>query len=118
MSEFISHIKANGTDGFRFKTLRGVKNLNDLGRVVEFNKEPELDVWDGDECNELRGTESSIFPPFQHKKAGIWAFEALICRSMQTKYVGKSSYSGLPTSRHIIDLGDSDVCLIQLFLSL
>lgn len=66
-------------------------------------------MWDEEECNELRGTESSIFPPFKNKKDGIWAFEAAICRSLLTKYVGKSSYAGLPTSRHIIDLGDMAV---------
>lgn len=73
-----------------------------------------MDVWDGDECNEIRGTESSIFPPFNDKEAGIWAFEALICRSMKSTYDGKSKYSGLPTSHHIIDLGDIAVSYLNI----
>lgn len=96
----------NATNGDRFKTYRGMKKLRDLGRVIEFNEEPELDVWDGDECNELRGTEGSIFPPFGEKEDAVWAFEAGICRSMSTVYEGKSTYGGLPTSHHIIELGD------------
>lgn len=99
-------MQMNGTDGFRFKTMRGAKNLHDIGKVVEFQGEPEMDVWDGELCNELRGCEGSIFPPFRDERAPIWAFEAGICRSMATTYVGKSRYSGLPTARHEIDLGD------------
>lgn len=104
--EAFVYVQINGTDGSRFKTYRGVKKLQDIGRVIEFNEEPELDVWDGDECNELRGTEGSIFPPFHDKEEPIWAFEAGICRSMGSVYEGKSKYGGLPTSHHVIDLGD------------
>lgn len=99
-------LQINGTDGDRFKTYRGMKKLADLGRIIEFNEEPELDAWEGDDCNAIRGTESSIFPPFKDKEEGVWAFEAAICRSMKTAYEGKSKYSGLPTSRHVLDLGD------------
>lgn len=92
-----------------------MKNIADLGRVIEFNEQPELDVWDGDECNQLRGTESSIFPPFKDKREGVWAFEAGVCRSMQTKYERKSRYSGIPTYRHTVDLGDIPVRLLCMF---
>lgn len=99
-------MQINGTDGDRFKTFRGIKKLADLGRVIEFNEEPEMDVWEGEACNELHGTEGSIFPPFHDKEEPVWAFEAGICRSMASTYDGKSKYSGLPTSHHVIDLGD------------
>lgn len=103
---FARTMQMNGTDGYRFKTMRGSKKLRDIGSVVEFQREPELDVWDGDACNELHGSEGSIFPPFADGMAPIWAFEAGICRSMSTRYVRKSKYSGLPTARHEIDMGD------------
>lgn len=74
--------------------------------MIEFNEEPELDVWDGDECNQIRGTESSIFPPFMAKEDGIWAFEANICRSMRPNYERPSSYRGIPTLHYHLDLGD------------
>ncbi|KAJ6632868.1 Sensory neuron membrane protein 1 [Pseudolycoriella hygida] len=97
---------SNGTSAGRFKTYRGVKNVHDLGRVIEYNEEPELDIWDGDECNQIRGTESSIFPPFTAKEDGLWAFESNICRSMKAKYQRPSKYRGIPTLRYALDLGD------------
>lgn len=46
----------------RFKSLRGVKDIRDLGRVVTFNGEDVLDTWmdenDSNEnsCNNIIGT--------------------------------------------------------------
>lgn len=81
-----------------------------MGRVIEYNDEPMLDIWDGDECNEIRGTESSIFPPFTAKDDGIWAFEGGICLSMKAKYERPSKYRGIPTLRYHLDMGDIAVC--------
>ncbi|KAG4080358.1 hypothetical protein HA402_010850 [Bradysia odoriphaga] len=106
---------ANGTEAGRYKTFRGVKNILNLGKVIEFNGEPELDIWDGDECNELRGTESSIFPPFGVKENGIWVFEAGICRSMHLKYAKPTKYHGIPTLRFLADFGDSAVRTLNMF---
>lgn len=86
-----------------------MKKLADLGRIIELNGEPEMDFWEGDDCNAIRGTESSIFPPFKPKEEGVWAFEAAICRSMQTVYEKPTKYGGLPTSRHILDMGNIEV---------
>lgn len=80
-----------------------------MGRVVKFNDEPELDAWEGDECNRIIGTDSTIFPPFMKKEDGLWAFEADVCRSMRAHYVKKSRYAGMPTSFYSLDLGDLKV---------
>lgn len=63
-------------------------------------------MWDGDECNEIRGTESSIFPPFTAKEDGLWVFEGNICRSMKVLYERPSKYRGIPTLHYHLDLGD------------
>lgn len=62
----------NATDLGALKVYRGWKNSPDMGRVVSFNNKLELGVWYGDECNEYRGTDSTIFPPYMDKNDGIW----------------------------------------------
>lgn len=74
---------------------RGKKNSPDIGKVIAFDGEPEMDVWDGDECNQFVGTDSTIFAPYMDVKDGIWAYEAAVCRSLGADYVGKSKYKGV-----------------------
>lgn len=64
--------QGNATDLGEFTVFRGRKNSEDLGRVVAFNDEPEIEVWHSDECAEYQGTDSTIFPPFMNGSDGIW----------------------------------------------
>lgn len=84
-----------------------------------------MDTWEGDECNQYVGTDSTIFPPYMTKDEGIsscsfgffslilthflgiWAYEPSICRSLGATYKGKATYSGLPLSRFEMELGSS-----------
>lgn len=88
---------------------RGVKNIMDIGRVITFNDETEMDIYDGDECNKYVGTDSTIFPPFLTKKDQLWAWSPDICRSLGAFYAGKSKYAGLPMSFFKMDFGDAKV---------
>ncbi|XP_058451194.1 sensory neuron membrane protein 1 [Malaya genurostris] len=96
----------NGTDAGRWVVYRGVKNIRDLGRVVSYNDETEMDVYDGDSCNQYIGTDSTIFPPFLTKDDKLWAWSPDICRSLGANYVGKAKYAGLPMSLFKLDFGD------------
>nr|XP_029721389.1 sensory neuron membrane protein 1 [Aedes albopictus] len=97
----------NGTDAGRWVVYRGVKNIMDLGRVVSYNDETEMDIYDGDECNRFIGTDSTIFPPFLTTKDKLWAWSPEICRSIGAEYGGKSKYAGLPMSFFKLDFGDA-----------
>lgn len=103
---FFWFLQLNATDLGRFTVLRGSKDLKDLGRVLKFNGETEMDVWAGDECNKYIGTDTTIFPPFLEKEEGYWAFEPQMCRSMAVLYDGPSKYAGIKTNRFTLDLGD------------
>ena len=51
-------------------------NNSKLGQMVKFNNEIELDVWDGDGCNQLLNTDSTIFALFHDTKDLLWAFRS------------------------------------------
>lgn len=110
-------IQNNGTSMGRFKALRGTKNIHDLGKLVQFNEEEEIDTYDEDACNQIRGTDSTIFPPFLKKEEGLWAFAPDLCRSLGAEYKGKSSYMGVKTSEFTINFPDLRVNINQIKLS-
>lgn len=87
--------------------MRGSRDASDIGRVVSFNGETEMDFWDDDECNQYVGTDSTIFPPYMNVKDGIWAYEPSVCRAMGAEYVGKSKYHGIPTREFTLDISSS-----------
>ena len=99
-----------------YKVFRGVKNFRDVGRMVAFNDETEQDVWDGDECNQYKGTDSTIFPPFLKKEDGLWGFEPSICLSVPATYRRPSNYMGVPTREYTLEFSDVTVCICFLLL--
>ncbi|XP_055606895.1 sensory neuron membrane protein 1-like [Uranotaenia lowii] len=96
----------NGTDAGRFVVRRGVKDIRDMGRMVSYNDELEMDVYDGDVCNQYQGTDSTIFPPLLTKNDKLWAWSPDICRSIGAEYGGKAKYAGMTMSYFSLDFGD------------
>lgn len=74
-----------------------------------FNGEPETDIFDGDECNELKGTDALFFPPFQEQDSIIWAFSAQVCRSFGFWFKEDTSYKGVALKRFSIIFNVSNV---------
>jgi len=64
---------------------RGIRNIKELGQVVQFNGEDALNVWSGDKCNKLSGSDSTIFPPFLTPQDNVAAFTSEICRCVPAK---------------------------------
>ena len=59
---------------------RGIKNIREIGTVLEFNGEKMMSVWSGDGCNTYKGTDSTIFPPFLTHSDKITAYAPDLCR--------------------------------------
>lgn len=100
------YLQTNYTDLGQFTVFRGKKVSHDIGRVVAFNGDTEMDVYDDDECNQYVGTDSTIFPPFMKKEEGIWAHEPSMCRALGATYKSKSKYNGLPVLRYELEISD------------
>lgn len=86
--------------------LRGSKKINRLGKVVEFEEQPQITSWSGPDCNLYRGTDSSVFQPYLSADQPLWYFEWILCRAMMVHHVGKSNYLGLSTHEYHMDFGD------------
>lgn len=100
MIEFLNNklcifLQANASSAGRFKVKRGMQNIHELNQMIEFNGEPEVDNWDGDECNQLKGTDGLMFPPYRTKKDTIWAFSWGLCRAVGLQYLQRTRYKGI-----------------------
>lgn len=70
----------NATLQKRFKVYRGVKVSHDVGKIIEYDEKKEMEVWPTKECNQIRGTDGTIFPPFLTIEEGIVSYAPDLCR--------------------------------------
>lgn len=102
----IRSAQTNNSDLGQFTVYRGKKVSHDIGRVVAFNGDTEMNMWDVEECNQYVGTDSTIFPPYMAKEEGIWAYEPSICRSLGALAKSKTKYNGVPVIVYELELNN------------
>lgn len=96
----------NNSAGGRFRVKRGIQNIKEVGQVVEYEGEKQLSVYDGEECNKFRGTDSTIFAPFLTPSDKIEAFAPDLCRSIGAEYKESIVYKGIHSYSYGADFGD------------
>ncbi|XP_032687350.1 sensory neuron membrane protein 1-like [Odontomachus brunneus] len=102
--------KRNGTYlPDRIKVLRGIKNYEDVGRVLSLGNGTKMNFWSGSPCNDFRGTDGTIFPPFLSNDKLVWAHFPDICRSIAAYYVDPGKIKGFKTLHYTADLGDPSI---------
>lgn len=52
----------------------------EVGQVIRFNGKNKLEVWPGDDCNKIHGTDTTIFQPFITPETNLASFSGDICR--------------------------------------
>lgn len=85
----------NGTiESNRYTVKRGYKmSPLEVGQVVRFNDKHKMDVWPGEECNRIYGTDTTIFQPFITPDTNLASFSGDICRySALMLYIIPSKY--------------------------
>ncbi|KAF7268328.1 hypothetical protein GWI33_018522 [Rhynchophorus ferrugineus] len=96
----------NATPGKRIKAHRGLRDYRDVGRIMTFDGQPKMSVWNVSKCDEIQGTDGTIFPPLLKKEQGLASFAPDLCRSLIAQYQSKSKYNGIPVSVFSASLGD------------
>ena len=95
----------NGTDAqSRLRVYRGIKNVMDVGTVVEYNHKPNVSTWNDDYCDTFNGTDGTIFHPYFDKKGrdDLVAFNGDLCRNIICYFDSKTKFAG--TNMFIINL--------------
>ncbi|XP_031629088.1 sensory neuron membrane protein 1-like, partial [Contarinia nasturtii] len=85
----------NNTSHGVWKVNRGVRDVRFVGHVLEVDGITEMDVWNGDECNKLNGTDGLLFTPLQSKKEPVSIFASQICASLHLRYARRASFRGV-----------------------
>ncbi|XP_049292374.1 sensory neuron membrane protein 2 isoform X2 [Anopheles funestus] len=104
---FFSH--KNMTDDGMFTINTGIKDPSRTQMIELWNGRTTLDVWNNrssglpSACNKIRGTDGSGYPPFRTGIERMTIFSTDICRTVDIKLTGSSSYEGIPALRYEID---------------
>ncbi|XP_015782932.2 platelet glycoprotein 4-like [Tetranychus urticae] len=81
-------IYANGAKMGHFKSWHGLLSL---------------DRWFGEECNKIRGTDGTFFPPFVDKTRKLYVFVPNFCRSIYFIFEKEVFLKGIKLYRFILD---------------
>lgn len=55
-------LQNNNSDAVKYTVYRGIKKIQNLGRVIRYNDEPEMEYWDEGpgNCNDLHGSDGYL----------------------------------------------------------
>lgn len=76
----------NGSDDGLYKIFSGVKGVDNFGLIKTWDNMSVLNTWTTKPCNEINGTDGTIFPPFVTKSDTKFLFSTDICRSLYATY--------------------------------
>uniref|UniRef100_A0A1Q3FQQ9 Sensory neuron membrane protein 2 n=1 Tax=Culex tarsalis TaxID=7177 RepID=A0A1Q3FQQ9_CULTA len=104
---FFNH--KNMTEDGIYTINTGIKNATETQMIEFWNGKTMLDKWSNSSrgssmtCNKIEGTDGSGYPPFREGVQRMTIFSSDICRTVDIKYVGSSSYEGIPAARYVTD---------------
>ncbi|XP_014253859.1 sensory neuron membrane protein 2-like [Cimex lectularius] len=91
----------NNTLSGPYRVNTGSKNVSELGKIVEVKNKMYIPFWDKNTtCSEIKGTDSTIFPPLTEPKNDIYIYVPDVCISMSASFVNKSYLDSKITAYH------------------
>ncbi|XP_016977251.1 scavenger receptor class B member 1 [Drosophila rhopaloa] len=73
----------NGTSVDSVQLNTGEDDINKFSIITQFNGMPQLDYWEGEECNRIDGSEPSMFSPhLLQDRSTVHVFLQVLCRKV------------------------------------
>lgn len=73
--------------------LHGTSHM--FGYFASHKGQKALKFWKGEKCNQIVGSDGSLFPPFATSKTVLYAFAMDLCRSFYFNAIGTGEYKGI-----------------------
>lgn len=70
----------NNTPIGLYKVLRGKEDIRDLGRVIEVDGKTEMKIWNGESCNQIKGTDGTKLNATSNHIFILLIFQLLVFR--------------------------------------
>ena len=90
--------KNNSVSG-EWETLTGLEDVAEVARVLSYDGQQQLDFWEGDSCNAIRGTDGSLFHPEVNINETLYIFNRDLCQSLPLVFQGETEHHGMTTFR-------------------
>ncbi|EFA01368.1 sensory neuron membrane protein 2 [Tribolium castaneum] len=83
-------------DDGKYTVKRGLTNIEKLGHIVAWNDSLYTKFWgEGTTCSEVKGTDSTLYPPRVTTDSAFYIYSTDICRFVKINYKGEESYKGI-----------------------
>jgi hypothetical protein len=80
-------MKNNGSTDGTYKIHTGVGDSSVFGQILTWNGYSDLNLWHNlSECDRVKGSDGTIFPPFVEKERIVEIFSSELCRSIYLTY--------------------------------
>ncbi|XP_035704870.1 scavenger receptor class B member 1 [Folsomia candida] len=100
--KFGAYLNKNGTnaDGL-WEIYSGGQDYKKIGQLKSINGKSDVEgAWKGD-CNNIKGSDGSFFPPLLKKDTPLSAFSPDVCRSVDVTFDSEVKFKGIPAFRFV-----------------
>lgn len=87
----------NNTPEGPYEVYTGKNSHYKFIHVAKYKNTGSLSFWKSQFCNQIRGSDGSMFGAGVKRSDKLWAFAADICRSIYLSYTRDGEYKGIPT---------------------
>ncbi|CAL8136438.1 unnamed protein product [Orchesella dallaii] len=95
-NEFGILMQQNNTATGPYTVGRGTTDKSLFGKILKIGNNSKLDFWkEGSPCNEIDGTDGSIYPPFVNTDSVLRIYNADLCRSIYLTYNKSTNFEGI-----------------------